>query len=250
MWYIYIYIYLLHLRFIATELCDGTLQDFVEGRYTGPRIGDEREILHQLTQGLAYLHAVGIVHLDIKPTNILIFVPEVSSLLTKPQIKLADFGLCKLSKTYQSDFTNSNRTNPKGTTGWMAPELYKSARYDYKADLFPLGCVFGYTLSGGKHPFGDKHTTRQNRIEKQKPMLLTIEDLKRPYCNDPITAFELIESLVEMNPANRPTAVEVLSHSFFGHRPETQAEFEASVPTMIPAQSTAKVNTKTLNRVQ
>jgi len=178
-----------------------------------PSLGDEREILHQVTHGLTYLHALEIVHLDIKPTNILIFEPQVVTLL-KPHIKLADFGLCKFSKTDKSDFTNSHRTNPQGTLGWMAPELYKSERYDSKVDLFPLGCIFGYTLSeGGKHPFGVEPAKRQNRI-KQKPMLLKIEDLKQPYRDHPI-GYQLIQRMVQKDPEDRPTALEVLNSDFF-----------------------------------
>ena len=204
------------------ELCSGTLQDYVEGTYQGPIIGDEREILNQVTQGLAYLHQLDIIHRDIKPSNILIFVPEKPGMT--PLMKLGDFGLLKLTifnVRGERNFLNFNNiTSSNGTNGWMAPELYQSEHWDSKVDIFPLGCVFAYTLTdGGKHPFGDDDPIRrQIRIIDHEPILLTIEDLKKPYANDDV-AFELIRSLVQMDPENRPTAYEVLNHPFFTHQP-------------------------------
>lgn len=81
-------------RYVVTELCRGTLEDYVKGNYQGPRFQDEKEILRQVTQGLAHLHSKEIVHRDIKPTNILIFVPD--GCRSRPQAKLADFGLSKI----------------------------------------------------------------------------------------------------------------------------------------------------------
>ncbi len=222
------------------ELCAGTLQDYVEGNYQGPIIGDEREILYQVTQGLAYLHRIDIIHRDIKPSNILIFVPEDAGM--KPQMKLGDFGLSKLMMLNirgEKNFSTSNNiNNPKGTIGWMAPELYQSEHWDSKVDIFPLGCVFAYTLTdGGKHPFGDDdHLRRQIRIIDQEPILLSSEDLKKSYSNDD-EAFELIQSLVEMNPENRPIADEVLNHPFFAHHPSPSTKRTGTQQVIRPLQS-------------
>lgn len=41
-----------------------------------------------------------------------------------------------------------------GTQGWIAPEILTD-RYTIKVDIFPLGCVFCYALTGGKHPYGN-----------------------------------------------------------------------------------------------
>ena len=69
-------IFAYNIRFIGLELCSGTLEDYVKGKFnTGPKFKSEREVLHQVSKGLAHLHQLTIVHRDIKPTNILIFVP-------------------------------------------------------------------------------------------------------------------------------------------------------------------------------
>lgn len=199
-------------RYIATELCQGNLKDYVEGKCKGPKIDDERDLLVQTTRGLAHLHSLKIIHGDMKPTNCLIFQPEGH---VNPLIKLADFGLSKLLKEEEIDASNTSMTNPAGTRGWMAPEQYNSARYGREVDIFALGCIFGYTLSvGGKHPFGDDIDDRIYFVKRGLPMILTNQDLKGRYSGDGIS-FRLIKSMLNMEPAYRPTALEILNDAFF-----------------------------------
>jgi len=170
---------------------------------------------------LAYLHQLDIVHRDIKPSNILIFVPsslegasDAAAESIKPQIKLADFSISKALHVDKKDFTNTSATNPNGTRGWMAPEVYKLERPDSKVDIFPLGCIFAYTLSGGKHPFGDDPDKRSVRIKDGQPMLMVKQDFIEPYSEEDV-AFHLIESMLQMDPSKRPTVEKVLDSEFF-----------------------------------
>jgi len=56
----------------------------------------------------------------------------------------------------------------------MAPEVYESNRFDFKIDIWALGCIFGYTLTNGnKHPFGDNSNERIVRIIRKEPMVMT-----------------------------------------------------------------------------
>jgi len=112
------------------------------------------------------------------------------------------------------DLTNTNATHPYGTRGWMAPEVFQLDRPDSKVDIFPLGCIFAYTLSGGKHPFGDDPDKISVLIKQRNPMLLVEEDLREPYSGDGV-AFKLIESMLQMDPSKRPTVGNVLDSNFF-----------------------------------
>jgi len=132
----------------------------------------------------------------------------------KPQMKLADFGLSKVLQIDKGDFTNTSVANPSGTQGWMPPEVYEFNRFDFKVDVWALGCIFGYTLSGGKHPYGDG-IKRLLLITGKEAMVLVQGDLKEPYSRESDGAFELIRSMLEMEPINRPTAREVLESVFF-----------------------------------
>lgn len=194
--------------------------DWINGTYKGPIADDgEKGILYQVTKGLEYLHDSKpiVIHKDIKPNNILIFVPSDAG--SRPQMKLADFGISRILAEGNDTgiCTNSNVEKPSGTEGYMARELYfKVPKYDFKVDIFALGCVFGCTLSvGGKHPFGDDYCDQVVRIKKepidQPYMSLKLEELKEPYrC-----AFELIKSMVDENPNKRPTTKDILNHAFF-----------------------------------
>ena len=114
------------------------------------------------------------------------------------------------------DFTNTSLTNPNGSRGWMPPELFESERFDFKVDVWALGCIFGYTLTGGKHPFGEDYITRIDRIRKKKPMLLTKKDfVGNINNNDADKAFDLIKSMLIVEPKNRPIIAVVLKDPFF-----------------------------------
>jgi len=240
-------------------LCSGTLEDFLNGKYDGPLFNgiNEIEILYQITQGLQYLHALKIVHRDIKPRNILIGHghDDEDAKYIRPQMKLADFGLCKIlnqqiikedleknsspgpkdwsepdsfecsslqmMKLANGDkgcFTNTSRTDPRGTRGWIAPELFEEERVDYfKVDIWALGCIFAYTLTWGKHPFGDEDE-RNDRIRKKEPMGLVQEDLNvNPFIpsSTRFEAYQLIESMLDVDPEIRPSVDEVLENPFF-----------------------------------
>lgn len=192
-----------------TEICRGTL-DYIRNDYGGPKFESEWQILFQVTRGLTYLHKLGIIHGNIKPSNILIFVPpsQDDAKSSKPQIQLADFGIYKVLAADE----DSNDQNE--ATGWLAPEIYESNRFDSKMDIFPLGCIFAYTLSGGKHPFGEKEDERAVRIRNKEPMSMVETDLKEPYSKEGV-AFELIKSMLATDPPKRPAAGNVLYRSFF-----------------------------------
>lgn len=201
---------------MATELCAGTLQDMIGNTYQGPNFENSRDILSQLAEGLAYLHdSMSFVHRDIKPTNVLIFIPKNWEETEKPLIKLSDYSLYRIFQADKRDFTLNIYMRPLGSEGWMAPELYQCDRLDFKVDIFSLGCIFAYVMTGGKHPFGDHPIKRSFMIMEKKSILLVPEDLEKPYSNNISIAFELIHSMVDMEPERRPSASQVLNHPFF-----------------------------------
>jgi len=62
-----------------------------------------------------------------------------------------------------------------GSSGWMAPELYKvnneeRAKYDSKVDIYSLGCIYTYVLTGGKHPFGKNLKEQSERIKNKEDL--------------------------------------------------------------------------------
>lgn len=160
------------IRYIATELWQGNLEDYINRIYQGPRFKNDREILHQLALGVDHLHENFISHGHIKPTNILVFVPSAADagFKTFPLMKLADFGISNNFKADEEDDKNTHMRYPIGTKGWSAPEIYS---VDFKVDIWALGCIFAYILSeGNKHPFGDDAEERVLWIKNKRPMFL------------------------------------------------------------------------------
>ena len=153
------------------ELCAGTLEEFVNGKYKGPMPTDA-QILYQIACGLNYIHLMKLVHRDIKPENILISITD------PVRMKIADFGLSKDTNT-RGTFTVSGI---KGTLNWIAPECFPSQdseedvekRGSVKSDIFSAGCVFFYFATRGIHLFGEGFDIMAN-ILKKDPVNLTSE---------------------------------------------------------------------------
>lgn len=193
------------------ELCDGTLEDLVSGTYKKAWPGDEKTILHQITKGLAYLHSKKIVHRDLKPKNILIGQSE--NFTSPPKMKLADFGISK-KQTREYYFSN---TGSYGTVGWAAPELFKDSNdhFDLSVDIFSLGCIFGYVLTG-HHPFGDTVMRSANIVQgkrswtnKEKLKDRNMKDsIKKMIAHDPKKRLK-IEAVLKLFPQSAPPQVTV-----------------------------------------
>jgi tRNA A-37 threonylcarbamoyl transferase component Bud32 len=131
-----------HVPYLVMEFVDGTpLRNVLaSGKLTPDKA---LEVIPQVCDALQYAHANGIVHRDIKPENILID--------RQGRVKIADFGLAKLS-VEQSKLTQSGFV--LGTPRYMAPEQFEPAgRVDHRADIYSLGVVF-YEMLTGEVPMG------------------------------------------------------------------------------------------------
>ncbi|XP_014471160.1 PREDICTED: serine/threonine-protein kinase/endoribonuclease IRE1 [Dinoponera quadriceps] len=192
-------------RYIALELAEATLQDYVAGKYNREKIS-VKNILYQATSGLAHLHSLDIVHRDIKPHNVLLSVPGPRG---EVRAMISDFGLCKKLQLGRVSF--SRRSGVTGTDGWIAPEILNGERTTCAVDIFSLGCVFYYVLSNGKHPFGDP-LRRQANILCGEINLIALQDIS---ANDRELALLLIKMMICNNPSDRPPALAICNYPFF-----------------------------------
>lgn len=132
------------LHYIVMEYVDGA--DLRHLAAQGIPQADGLAILTQACEALQYAHEQGIVHRDIKPENILI-----DSL---GQVKVADFGLAKLTSTEHQNHTLTGTHQVMGTPRYMAPEqMEQSHQVDHRADIYALGVV-AYELLTGEIPLG------------------------------------------------------------------------------------------------
>ncbi|KAK7433984.1 bifunctional endoribonuclease/protein kinase ire1 [Stygiomarasmius scandens] len=310
--------------YIALELCLGTLAEVVEGSSAWtPGMGlnlnlesgdgvdaalgsaangkadlaniresvmrDPKKALAQITRGLRHLHALKLVHRDIKPQNILVARAIGKPPLSKSKSKsssgssgnagggyrmlISDFGLCKKLDVDQTSFLpTAQGAMAAGTVGWRAPEILKGeVRFDFddvdssndaasrgststvtggsvgsnstasgggtrskptrltkSVDIFALGCLFYYVLTGGGHPYGDRFE-REVNILKDAKCLDGLEkgweggfgsgngggDVSDGAAEEGTEAANLIRAMLEMESASRPDTERILLHPFF-----------------------------------
>ncbi|MEU7132837.1 serine/threonine-protein kinase [Streptomyces sp. NPDC046261] len=99
-------------------------------------------LLDQLLSGLAAVHAEGVVHRDIKPANLLLEATGTG----RPHLRLSDFGIAM--RKGEPRLTDTNFV--MGTPGYFAPEQMLGEEPDFPADLFAVGLVALYLLTGRK----------------------------------------------------------------------------------------------------
>ncbi|XP_019505339.1 PREDICTED: serine/threonine-protein kinase/endoribonuclease IRE2 isoform X1 [Hipposideros armiger] len=198
-------------HYIALELCQASLQEYVESPELDRWGLEPKTALQQFMSGLAHLHSLHIVHRDLKPANVLISGPDSQG---RGRVVLSDFGLCKKLPAGRCSF--SLRSGVPGTEGWMAPELLQLLPPESPTsavDIFSAGCVFYYVLSGGSHPFGES-LYRQANILAGAAHLAHLEE----EAHDQVVARSLVEAMLRPLPPARPSAQHVLAHPFFWSR--------------------------------
>lgn len=117
----------------------GTLASLLEGDPLP--LEQIRKVLTQVGDALAYAHARGLVHRDVKPTNILI--DEIGNCL------LTDFGIAKMVER-TTQFTQTGAI--LGTPAYMSPEQIKGEKLDGRSDIYSLGIIL-YEMATGRPPF-------------------------------------------------------------------------------------------------
>ncbi|XP_049357356.1 serine/threonine-protein kinase/endoribonuclease IRE1a [Solanum verrucosum] len=156
------------------------------------------KLMRDVVSGLVHLHDLGIIHRDLKPQNVLI---------TKEKFlcaKLSDMGI---SKRLIGDMSSlGHHPTGYGSSGWQAPEQLLHGRQTRAIDMFSLGSVLFFCMTGGRHPFGSP-LERDINITKNKVDLFLSEHIPE--------AVDLFSRLLDPNAELRPKAVKVLAHPFF-----------------------------------
>ncbi len=131
--------------FIVMEYVEGTSLLEVMKREKLP-LRRVLEVTEQVCDALQFAHDHGVIHRDIKPTNILIDV--------RGCVRVADFGLAKQAVVSAQVTTHSNSGMVMGTPGYAAPEQRRvAADLDHRADIFSLGVTL-YEMLTGHLPVG------------------------------------------------------------------------------------------------
>jgi len=123
--------------------------DFLPGGTLKQRLGhsipwqEAARLLIPVAEALGYAHEHGIIHRDVKPSNIL--------LTEKGQPMLTDFGIAKILESEKSRELTASGVGV-GTPEYMAPEQATSSSVDQRTDIYGLGIIF-YEMLTGRRPF-------------------------------------------------------------------------------------------------
>lgn len=172
----------------AMDLLDGDdLRELVEER--GPQsVAVVVDVLRQVSALLDTVHAAGLVHRDIKPANIV--------RCHDGTVKVVDFGLAEppISGEHSSEFVN-------GSPAFMPPEVVAGRGVDGRADVYALGCVGWYLLTGELVFEGE------SRLEVMRHHLRT-EPMPPSECGADVPAWleEVILRCLRKDPAQRPAS--------------------------------------------
>ncbi|KAI8802483.1 hypothetical protein BJ742DRAFT_873207 [Cladochytrium replicatum] len=198
--------------YLVTELCiNGELFQYLSkrGRLTEPEV---RSIMFQVVKGVEYLHGLGIIHRDLKLSNLL--------LTDRFDVKIADFGLA-----VKINGREGEQKTMCGTPNYISPEIVTRKPYGLASDLWSLGCMF-VTMLTGKPPFETNAVKRTldkvSRVDFELPGYISPE------------ARDLILRLLQKDPEKRPNASLILSHPFFHSSQPTKALTPIYFPVPFP----------------
>jgi serine/threonine-protein kinase len=198
--------------YYVMELLDGLDLDTLIRQY-GPQPAERVvHILRQVSASLQDAHQNGLVHRDIKPANVVVSRGGI----TFDFAKVLDFGLVKLDTAERAEAADvklrdvklSAEGSTSGTPAFMAPEVVLGAAdTDHRVDLYALGCV-GYWLLSGKLVFEGRNAVEVmfHHAHTPAPKLSTRSELPVP-----VSLEDLIMECLQKDPTLRPSSATAIS---------------------------------------
>ncbi|OHT09455.1 hypothetical protein TRFO_04514 [Tritrichomonas foetus] len=253
--------------FLIMEYCNGgDLSGLIKENPQGIPEPIIKIIAQQIADGLFYLHRHEIVHRDLKPQNILLSKPKNieieetntsnqtnTSINTSNQIntskesfesvaKIADFGFARFLKPFDLAETMC------GSPMYMAPEIQFGQRYSWNVDMWSVGVML-YEMATGKSPFPNIRSQIDlvNELQEHgsRGYRLPLEANASPEFRD------LVQALLKVNPAERISFDDFMTHPFFGKHIESSTSSINSNDSLsnVKNQNQRKNNNKISNNI-
>ena len=195
-----------HRLYLVMELLAGMDLDKLVGRHgpmPAPRVV---HVLRQICDSLGEAHALGLTHRDIKPANI--HLGRVG--LRDDVAKVLDFGLARLAEPEPDRATTVTVEGVVlGTPAYMAPEMATGGRIDARTDLYAVGCVAYYLLTGEQVFTGDTIMS----VVSQHVHAAPVPPSRRTELPIPERLEEIVLACLAKQPDERPQSAAQLLHS-------------------------------------
>ena len=186
--------------YIITEYIEGgTLGQYFKKKKFNFSERQATSIMSQIANGVKYLHQYGIVHRDLKPDNIMITQQNDYGV-----IKIMDFGLSKIVSP------NERMVDGYGTLSYVAPEVLLRTPYNKEVDIWSLGVILFYMLSG-RLPFRG----RKEQEVAEKIVYEPLEFDEDDWETRSQRVQDLISCCLEKKKENRITIDEFINHPWF-----------------------------------
>ncbi|AZZ90120.1 serine/threonine protein kinase [Hahella sp. KA22] len=165
-----------NMLYLVAEFLQGeVLSDLMEKHGNGLPLENVVWLIEQMAAGLQAAHQLNIVHRDLKPGNIM--VAKVSG--NHSVAKLLDFGISKPLEEQDLQYTQMGLV--VGTPGYLAPEQIDSSKdIDGRADIYALGAVLYYCITGERPFNGETHHQIMAQQRKYLPQPLSDKELADP----------------------------------------------------------------------
>lgn len=188
-------------HFLIMELIKGKdLKEVFGGKVM--KLTHFRSLAMQCMDGLAAIHKAKVLHLDIKPSNVMISLVGGRRM----HAKIIDFGASKLMQGSHLDNQDAAHTGPHGTIHYMSPEQLNSEPLDRRCDIYGMGCMF-YELLTGEPPFQGETTIQvmaSHITNRYEPLADVRIDL-------PKKLDDLIHSMMSKNREDRPESAGIVA---------------------------------------
>ncbi len=219
---------ILHFGF---EMCKFDLHKMIY--YQQTPLQTNKKLMVDILLGIEYVHSRGIIHRDMKPSNILIsFEGEKGDI---PVAKLCDFNLSK-------PFTVQGVNSPKIITScYRPPEIVDGKLYDMKVDIWSIGCIFYEMICKKRIVSGYKDNEIGKEIQKMLKKTAGVPVYAQHIPKEYKNILPLFENIFTISPEKRWTATQLLKHPYFEDQSEYILKVQSTHPLCPPHNTIVKI---------